>query len=74
VTGTASPGVSPTSGVRAGPGMVVTAPTEQPRSAIPWGQVGPGWSAASWATSAQATTATLYLVSPSAPSPPDGRG
>jgi len=42
VTGTASPGVSPTSGVGAGPGMVVTAPTEQPRSAIPWGQVGPG--------------------------------
>ena len=57
----------------AAPGTI--APREEPRSAIPWGQVGPGWSAASWATSAQATTATLYLVSrpgratPSAPSP-----
>ena len=64
VTVTATPGVSPPSGVSAGPGDV-TGPTEEPRSAIPWGRVGPGWSAASWATSAQATTSTLYLVSPS---------
>ena len=48
VTVTATPSVSPTSGGTAGPGVVVLGPTEQPRSAIPWGQVGPGWSAASW--------------------------
>ena len=46
-----------------GPGAA--APHEEPRGAIPWAQVGPGWSAASWATSSQATSATLYLVSPS---------
>ena len=52
VTVTSTPTPSPT-GAR-----------EQPRSAIPWGQVGAGWSAAAWATSRDATTATLYLVSP----------
>ena len=64
VTVTATPSVSPTSGATAGPGVVVLGPTEQPRSAIPWGQVGPGWSAASWSSSTEATSATLFLLSP----------
>ena len=64
VTVTATPSVSPTSGGTAAPGVVVLGPTEQPRSAIPWGQVGPGWSAASWSSSTEATSATLFLLSP----------
>ena len=54
---------TPSGVVSPAPGTVT--PREEPRSAIPWSQVGPGWSAASWATSAQASSATLYLVSPS---------
>ena len=46
---------------------VTSAPTTgapEQRTGIPWAEVGPGWSAAAWATSREATTATLYLVSP----------
>ncbi|HYQ31764.1 MAG TPA: hypothetical protein VEQ83_01010, partial [Lapillicoccus sp.] len=57
------PTPAPSVTTSAAPGTV--AAHEEPRSAIPWAQVGPGWSAASWATSSQATSATLYLVSPS---------
>jgi TolB protein len=50
--------------VTATPGAGGVGPKEQPRSAIPWGQVGPGWSAASWSSSTEATSATLFLLSP----------
>ena len=58
-----APTPSPSVTTSAAPGAA--APHEEPRGAIPWAQVGPGWSAASWATSSQAPSATLYLVSPS---------
>lgn len=38
---------------------------EEPRSAIPWGHVGPGWTAAVWSVSSAATEGTLYLLGPS---------
>ena len=44
---------TPSAATSVAPGTV--AAHEEPRSAIPWAQVGPGWSAASWATSTQAT-------------------
>lgn len=42
VTVTATPGSTPTPGVTPGPGVAFVGPKEQPRSAIPWSQVGPG--------------------------------
>ncbi len=57
-----TPDPTPSAAASVAPGTV--AAHEESRGAIPWAQVGPGWSASSWATSAQATSATLYLVSP----------
>lgn len=40
------------------------APDEKPRSAIPWDQVGPGWTVLATGTPATAVTTTVLLVSP----------
>ncbi|HEU5000125.1 MAG TPA: hypothetical protein VFT68_14385 [Lapillicoccus sp.] len=59
--GPATPEPSTTVTVTATP----TTGAPQQRNGIPWAEVGPGWSAAAWAASRDATTATLYLLSPS---------
>jgi len=62
-SGTAKPTASATRGVT---GWGPIAAQEQPRSAIPWSQVGPGWVVGVWGASRAAQTGTLYLVSPTA--------
>lgn len=66
--------IQPLPNASAGTGGLTTSPPfaarEEPRSTIPWAQVGPGWTAATWsptrpAGSGAPTPATLFLVSPS---------
>lgn len=66
-TGTPSGTAQPTQNATGGAtGSGPIAAQEQPRSAIPWSQVGPGWVVAVWASNRAAPTGTLYLVSPTA--------
>jgi hypothetical protein len=67
-TGPAPPAVPTTSGTPtfatdalSSPAL---APGEQPRSAIPWPQVGPGWAILATSAPPTAVTTTLLLVSP----------
>ncbi len=66
-TGTPPASAQPTpNGTRGATASGPIAAQEQPRSSIPWPQVGPGWVAAVWGSSRAAQTGTLYLVSPTA--------
>ncbi len=66
--------IQPLPNAGAGTGSVTAVPPtaapgvaakEEPRSAIPWGHVGLGWTAAVWSATNPATEGTLYLMSPS---------